>query len=252
MYVFSTALGGMDVRSLKRTTAALMVAAGIAAPAAGNPVPEPSEPDTGGNVIFFGTVAAVVVTAAAVYLHSRLAGRVDEATSCTFAAEEVTITLSPRTARVRGVYTFCNAGAEDASLAVTYPFAAADGLGAPENVAVCDEAGLAVPFAWFGDEISFDVEVPAGGRADVVVAFEQRCAADRFTYLVTTTREWGRPLERARFIVETSASLGPVASTYPLERVADDGATVKYGFTRENFYPEEELTLSWAPAAVGD
>lgn len=242
----------MKARKLKGKTAGLIVAAVVAAaPAVGNPIPPPHEPDTTGDTIFFGAVAAMAGVAAFLIVHSLLTSR-DEATSCTFAAKEVTIALSPDQARVRGVYTFRNDGDEDASLAVTYPFAASEALGPAENVAVSDGAGLDVPFAWVDGMISFDVEVPAGGRADVVVTFEQRCTADRFTYIVTTAREWGRPLDSARFVVETPATLGPVVSTYPLERLADDGAVVRYAFNTENFYPEEELTLSWAPTTSGD
>jgi hypothetical protein len=231
----------------------LVAAALSSAPAAANPyeVP-PAENESGtGEIIFFAAVGATAVAATTLFVRSLLSKR-GERTECKFTDEEVTITLSPDKVRTRGVYTFFNPADDETKLTLAYPFGAGDGLGPAENVVVSDEAGLNIPFAWVDGEISFDVAVPAGGRADVAVSFEQRRAADNFTYIVTTTRQWRRPLERARFVVDAPASFGPVASTYPLERLADDGAVVKYGLTRENFYPEEELTLSWAPAASGD
>ena len=238
--------------NVNRTVIALLVAVALtSAPAVANPMPPPQEPDNTGDFVFLGAVVAIGMAATAIFAYTLLSRRGD-ATSCTFAAEEVTITLTPGKARVRGTYTFYNGGGEDASLTVAYPFAAGEALGPAENVAVCDGAGRDVPFARADGKVSFDVAVPAGGRADVVVAFEQPCSAHSFTYILTTTRAWGRPLESARFVVEAPPSFGPVASTYPLEPLADDGAIIKYGFTRENFYPEEELTLSWQPAASGE
>lgn len=238
--------------NVNRTAVAFLVAAALtASPAVANPYPPPYEPDANGNFVLLGTVAAIGIGATAILAYSLLS-RHRDATSCNFAAEEVSITLSPGKARVRGVYTFRNDGGKDASLKITYPFAAGDTLGPAENVAVSDEAGCGIPFTRVEDEVSFDVAVPAGGTADVVVAFEQPCSADSFTYILTTTRKWGRPLESARFVVEAPPSFGPVASTYPLELVADDGAFARYGFARENFYPEEELTLSWQPVASRD
>jgi hypothetical protein len=242
------------VERVKRTAIALLVAAALtSAPAAANPVEEPPEENESrtGETIFFTALGATAAAATTVLVYSLLSER-GARTGCTFTDEEVTITLSPDRVQTRGTYTFFNPADDETKLTLAYPFAAGNGLGPVENVGVYDEAGSNIPFAWGNGKISFDVAVPAGGRADVAVSFEQRCAADNFTYILTTTRQWPKPLERAQFVVEAPTSLGPVASTYPLERLAYDGAVVKYGFTRENFRPEKELTLSWKPAASGD
>jgi hypothetical protein len=245
------------MEKVKRTVIALLVAAALAsAPAAANPYDPNEVPPAGnesrtGETIFFAALGATAAASATLFVYSLLSKR-RARTGCAFTDEEVTITLSPDRVQTRGTYTFFNPADDETKLTLAYPFAAGNGMGPAENVAVHDEAGSSIPFAWGDGEISFDVAVPAGGRADVAVSFEQPCAADNFTYILTTARQWPKPLERAQFVVEAPASFGPVASTYPLERLAYDGAVVKYGFTREKFRPEEELTLSWKPTTSGD
>jgi hypothetical protein len=236
----------VDAKSASRAAAAFLVAfATAAAPAAGNPI------NTGGEAAaaIIGIAAlAGGITAGVFYVLYKLRW----SKQAEFTGEEVTINLEPGLARVEGVYRFHNPRDEERTLTLSYPFADGEDFGEPANVVVRDDAGADVPYRWKNGKIKFDVKLKPGGDTPIRVSFEQACCGSEFTYVLTSTRSWGRALKEARFVVEAPASLGPVASTYPLERLADDGAIVKYGFTRENFSPEEELTLSWAPAAAED
>jgi hypothetical protein len=235
----------VDAKRASRAAAAFLVAfATAAAPASGNPI------NTGGEAAaaIIGIAAlAGGVTAGVFYVLYKLRWE----KKVRFKAEEVTIRLEPGLAKVDGVYRFHNPRDAEVAVDLSYPFAERDGVGEPRKVVVKDDAGADVPYRRKNGKIDFDVKIKPRGDATVRVSFEQACRGREFTYILTSARSWGRPLKEARFVVEAPASFEPLASTYPLERLGGDGALAKYGFTRKNFDPEKELTISWA-LAPGD
>lgn len=235
-----------------------------AAWAAANPValplhPEPAE--TGGFDVGSGkpfatifvvlaaiAVIAVIAAAALGYLRKITAKSLREVTPVSFAAEEVHITLTEAGAKVSGLYTFHNPYATDKTVRLAYPFAEDAGIGEPEYIIVEDDRGEMLPFDMKYGILTFKTRVPASGDAVVRVAFEQSCRADKFRYILTTTREWKRPLEYAHFIVEAPAAFGPLESNYPLTRASTNGEVTRYELYRENFWPEEDLIITWRKA----
>jgi hypothetical protein len=162
-----------------------------------------------------------------------------------FTGEEVKITLAPPRATVEGTYRFYNPDDEPRTLKLRYPFARGPGLGEPENVAVHDAEGLAVPFSWKRRDIAFEVTIPAQTEAEVSVAYEQACTGSEFTYILTTTRDWQRPIDKAAFAIEVPPQLAPLKGSYELEEVASREGVVRYELRREDFYPDVDLVLHW-------
>lgn len=162
-----------------------------------------------------------------------------------FTGEEVTITLEPERARVAGVYRFHNPAEKPQTLKLRYPFARGPEFGDPENVVVRDAAGTSLPYRWQRGDVEFDLAVPPRAEARVSVSYEQDCYADKFTYILTSTREWRRPIEEAAFVVEAPYQLAPVKCPYKLEEAAAREGLVRYELRRENFYPDVDLTLHW-------
>jgi hypothetical protein len=173
------------------------------------------------------------------------AGVAPAAGEAEFAGEEVTITLEPERARVAGVYRFHNPGTEPETLKVRYPFARGPEFGEPENVVVADAAGTALSYGWQRGDVEFELAVPPGGEACVSVSYEQDCYADKFTYILTSTREWRRPIDEVAFVVEAPYQLAPMECPYKLEEAAAREGLVRYEFHHENFYPDVDLTLHW-------
>ncbi len=216
---------------------ALLAVALAAAPAAANPaMPPPAASAIPALVAFAGVMTFGIVTL--VYLW-RAPG------SIRFAEEEVTITLAPGVANVSGVYTFYNPGDKAKTIDLIYPFAQADDLGTAENVTVTDEAAAAVPYAWKGDAVTFALTVPPKGRAAVAVTYEQPCKGNNFTYILTTTRSWRRPITKAAFVVRAPASLGPLKFPYKFRKAGEEGGVASYEFAREDFYPDVDLRVRW-------
>jgi len=162
-----------------------------------------------------------------------------------FTGEEVTITLEPERARVAGVYRFHNPAEKPQTLKLRYPFARGPEFGEPENVVVRDVAGTSLPYRWQRGDVEFDLAVPPRAEARVSVSYEQDCYADKFTYILTSAREWGRPIDEVAYVVEAPYQLAPVECPYKLEEAAAREVLVRYELRRENFYPDVDLTLRW-------
>jgi len=231
------------MKNVRRTVAvALLAAALTVGPAWANPAAEP-----GGQV--FAAIAGVValgglVTAGVIYALYKLYWSKNPR----FVREDVTITLEAERAGVDGFYRFHNPGDKPRTLRLRYPFARGPQLGEPGNVVVRDEAGAALPFTWEHKQIAFDVTIPPQGDAVVEVSYEQPCRGGNFTYIVTTTRRWRRPIDVAHFVVEAPAALAPIKSSYEFEETAAGEDSVRYEFRRENFYPDVDLHLYWERA----
>jgi hypothetical protein len=221
----------------------LVASVAAAAPAAANPMPQPDTESSAAAVI-----ATVGVAGAAAAFATYMLYRHAEAREPYFAAEDVTIKLSPARAKVEGVYRFRNPAEEEQPIKLRYPFARGPALGEPENVVVRDAEGRDVPFSWKGRDAAFEVTVPARGEAEVAVSYEQSCRGDEFTYVLTSTRHWRRPVGDASFAVEVPPQLAPVASSYELEEVASREGVVRYELRRDDFYPDVDLNLRWRRA----
>jgi hypothetical protein len=63
-------------------------------------------------------------------------------------------------------------------------------------------------------------------------------------YILLTTRQWNRPLERGEYILHLSNGFELAASTYPLQ-LEPRGQQKQYFFVRSNFYPGEDWNFSW-------
>jgi len=228
------------MRGITKALIAATTAVALAAvPAAANPIPEPETTAAAVwiPVLVVGGAVAGVVT---YFMYKR-----HVASRPSFAGEEVTIKLAPDRAYVTGVYRFRNPGDKPRPLKLRYPFARGPEVGEPENISVRDAEGGDIPFSWKRHDVAFEVTVPARGEAAVTVSFEQACRGCEYTYILTSTRNWGRPIDEARFAVVAPVQLAPVDCPYEWEEVPAAEGLVRYEMRRDDFYPDIDLRLRW-------
>ena len=229
------------MKTLLRWGVVASVAAGTAAaPAAANPMPVPEEESSSAPFIATLAVAGVAAAFATYMLYRHAAAR-----KPSFVGEDVTITVAPTQVKVEGVYRFRNPAEDAQTLKLRYPFARGPELGEPDNVVVRDGEGRDVPYSWKRHDVAFEVTVPPRSETEVSVSYEQPCRGGEFTYILTSTRSWRRPIERAAFAVEVPPQLAPVEGSYELEEVPAREGVVRYELRRDDFYPDVDLNLYW-------
>ncbi len=84
-----------------------------------------------------------------------------------------------------------------------------------------------------GDTISMDV------------VYRQKLLTSYARYIVTTTREWGRPIRHARFDIHLPAGSVPVEFSFPFE-ARGDSLERYYRFDVDAFYPDRDVVVRWS------
>jgi len=75
--------------------------------------------------------------------------------------------------------------------------------------------------------------------------YRQPLKTNSATYIVTTTRKWKQPIDLAQFRVTVPAGFKDVKLTFKADSVVQSDSTVSYFFTRKNFYPDKDVTVTW-------
>jgi hypothetical protein len=159
-----------------------------------------------------------------------------------FARERIEITVRPGRIDVDGTYAFRN----------PLPFPILQGLSYPIPVDAAHPEPATIDAALLGGEDAperslgwyrlagsphFSVPVPAGGTARVRVRYSQDSPGVG-TYLLTTTRPWGRPLDRGEYQLKP-VGVRIARSSYPLDGA--DGLS----FARDGFMPDRDWRFEW-------
>jgi len=162
-----------------------------------------------------------------------------------FSSEDVSIYINSNNVQVEGKYYFRNTDTSDREIELKFPFFVDEGVGSPTEISVYVDGELIHYFKKAGDEVKFKVLLPARSEKEVTVTFNQPCLNGNYTYILTTVKRWGRPLESARFSIYTDGVITDVVSSYPLSQQIDDEGTRYYVMTQENFMPDKDLIIKW-------
>jgi hypothetical protein len=165
-----------------------------------------------------------------------------------FVSERVIVEVSDGRTRVDGTYVFRNASDVPWNQGMFYPFPIDRDHLYPSQIEVEELRGdtlAPIGFAARDLGVAWALRFGAGEERVVRVEYSQRTLSRRATYIVTTTREWRLPIERAEFVFRVPAALRGVRLSCEPDRVESAGDTVLYFVTRERFMPDEDLVVTW-------
>jgi hypothetical protein len=167
-----------------------------------------------------------------------------EAQPIRFSKESLLITLADDAFSFSGLYFFDNPGPAMVRRALFYPLVRSGSLPDSVNI-VTSSGGHTVPFAAESSGISFTVEVPACSTEAYRITFHQRAPGGSLEYLLTTTAEWGRPLERMTITIRApeSVSVKRVSMKPDFVRTGRIGSTMT--IDRQHFMPDRNLVVEW-------
>ncbi|MGC4117068.1 MAG: hypothetical protein QM765_21405 [Myxococcales bacterium] len=153
-----------------------------------------------------------------------------------FARERIVVRVRPCEIEVDGLYVYENPLPVPWTQGLSVPFPADRRQPRPAAVRaslVSPGAERALPVLWASGP-RFDVPLPASGEATVRVRFTQRAPDRHGTYLLTTTRPWGRPLDRGEYVVIPEGV-----------RIAHQSLGEGLAAVRERFFPDADWTFEW-------
>jgi hypothetical protein len=168
------------------------------------------------------------------------------AQSLQFAEETIEVGVYDSYCTITGTYTFRNHTGDDAIWSIFYPLLNTKRLPFPDSIAVSDTTGGSpVPFSPSKEGISFPAKTPASSTSTYRIFYRQKTPAQIMEYILTTTKEWGRGLDRADYIVRVPDSLRLVSISMPYDTVIKNPGERIYTIHKAHFLPEKNLVVKW-------
>jgi hypothetical protein len=171
-----------------------------------------------------------------------------EAGPVRFVREHVIVRPSEGRTIVSGVYYFRNDSDDTVSVAMRYPFPIDRFHIGPFRVRAWEKrSGVFEPMGFTPGEYSMTWRLSFKPREEKIVRAEyaQEIKRHHAVYIVTTTRQWGRPLERAEFEFRVPRGLDEVKPSFEPTRVEERADTVVYYLERTDFMPDSDLSVTW-------
>lgn len=236
------------MRNLCRYLLVLLLIVGLVAPGAlANPLSE--EPNSGSShdqiVTFIIIGAFLIAIPITLYLahHAELKGRTQ------FLSEEITFTVNPEgVVHVSADYVFHNPRKGKYNQPIIYPFPGDSDLQAPQNpvVQVVSETGREpLKVALEDHQWKFNLPLEAQTINILHVEYDQVATAERFTYILTSTKSWEQPLQSALFVIRLPEGCKLSSSSYECQPETASSGGYAYTIYRSNFLPEKDLEFSW-------
>jgi len=150
--------------------------------------------------------------------------------------------------QVRGLYRYQNRTIFPVSFALGLPFPVDPDHPAPSTYSVTETyatgARKAVSVRTYHGSNVFRLFFWPQQAKWIEVYYVQGARTEGGRYILKTTREWKRPLDRGEYILHLGDGLDLSSSNYPLVKgsVANRSS---YAFSRTDFYPDEDWEFSW-------
>ncbi len=168
-----------------------------------------------------------------------------------FVQEYVIVEPSPGLTRVVGVYHIRNESDDAAEMGILYPFPVDRDHAPPHIVHLWDQTPDGYRTKGFvrrNADILLTLVFEPREEKVFKVEYVQRIRKPHAVYIVTTTREWERAIEVAEFEFRIPAELDGVELSFEPDRTESRGDTLVHYMRQEQFYPDEDLTVTWTAA----
>lgn len=163
-----------------------------------------------------------------------------------FVRENIDVSVvMPDTIRVRGEYFFTTPDSV-VTMKLFYPFPVDSHSLYPHAISV--EKGASREKASFdrgSRGILFSVSARRGDTSCVTIVYEQRVTTNSARYILTTTKNWGKPLINSRYTVSVPSDVTLDYLSYECDSVAVRGDLRVYSFYKKRFMPERDLMFVW-------
>jgi len=189
---------------------------------------------------------AMALTAVAVYVGCDVFPQVR------FDRERIEIWAAPQQIQVSGLYHYANPSRLPAFLSLGLPFAVDGDHPRPSIYAIAEVTADGrvveqVPPTVRRGKVGFRIFLMPHGDKWIRVDYMQGARAPRGRYILTTTRQWHRPLEQGEYILHLAPGIELSASNYLL---AATGGANTYSFSKTDFYPSEDWDFAWRQTDV--
>ena len=165
-----------------------------------------------------------------------------------FTREYVTVAPSQGSTKVSALYYFRNDSDRRVKQGIRYPFPVDRFHLYPRVVRVWEKNGSdlrPMGFVHRDRYVLWDMELEPREEKVVRVDYVQEIRRPRAIYIVTTTKEWERPIELAEFEFRIPAELDSVSLSFEPDTRTVVGDTIVYYMKQIDFMPDADLVVTW-------
>lgn len=193
------------------------------------------------NIKFRILLVSSALLSALILSHSRSFSQ-----SLEFFEESLLFKLSEGVFIVDGQYFFRNTGQKEIKQILFYPFPAGEGSEPVDSVSV-----TGIPFSsekllihHSEKGFSFHIHLKAGEEKAYHIYYRQK-VSHHATYILTSTLQWGKPLEKAFYQLTVPVDLQITGFSYPPDYHENKTDERIYYWFRQDFMPDKDFELEF-------
>ncbi len=175
-----------------------------------------------------------------------IAGHVARAQELEFFREDLSFTLQEDQFIVDGLYCFRNNSREEIRKMLFYPF--------PDTEYYGEISFLSIHVA--GDTVSmvsrvtdhgslFKLILPPGEEAMYRITYHQQLVPHEARYILTSTQEWGNPLEEANYTLLVPKELSVASFSIDPDATEEGPGHYKFVWSRKDFMPQIDFIFTF-------
>jgi hypothetical protein len=158
-----------------------------------------------------------------------------------FTEEYIEFSLKKTIFTVNGNYFFVNHTANIVSKEITYPFPVK--LSDIDSIHIFDNLqGKFLTCKKLPKEVTFRITIPPHDTVRLNIFYKQKNVKDTVRYILTSTKNWGEPLKKAEYTLETDKTRKIQSFSYPPDK-SSSSDKLKYYWSRKDFMPETDFIV---------
>jgi hypothetical protein len=163
-----------------------------------------------------------------------------------FSEETIEIKIFEGFAIVSGDYTFVNKSSNKIVRSLYYPFPVSQSFPYPDSIFVNDLNNKPLSFSKSSSGVYFSIKVLPDSETTIKVTYKQKLTSREMKYILTSTKNWAHPLQKADYIVFLPKQFNLTSlSPEPFKKDSDSANNI-YRITKKNFMPDTDLIIKWA------
>ena len=163
-----------------------------------------------------------------------------------FIQERIDIYVHENYAEVEGIYYFYNPHTKPTQNSFYYPFVINENFIYPDSISAKHViTGEKINFRRSKSGVHFVLSIPPGDTCIYKVYYRQKVKNQQMEYILTTTKQWGKPLSYAEYYIHVPSNLQLNDSSYKFNLVDENDSSKTYFLKKKNFMPNKNLVVSW-------
>ena len=156
-----------------------------------------------------------------------------------FFEEHIDFALDKQYFTINGIYSFCNHSDREINQSILFPFA--DEVSEIDSIRIVNlKSSSNVAFTKSGKYISFNLSIMPKDTVELNIYYRQKTTISN-KYIITSTKSWGKPLEKAFYSLTVSQGVKIKSFSYQPDLFKKKKRT--YFWKKENFMPENDFIV---------